>query len=865
MTFFRKKGHVVKESASLIPHNDPTLLFTGAGMNQFKKEFLGLGDTSLKRATTCQKCFRTSDIEEVGKTGRHHTFFEMLGNFSFGDYFKEEAIIWAWEYVREILKIPEEALWITIFKDDEESYKIWREKVGVAEERIIPLGEDTNFWDMGPTGPCGPCSEIIVDRGKEYGCSQPDCGVECECDRYLELWNLVFTQFDRQEDGKLLPLPQRNIDTGMGLERVCCILQNVEDNFLTDLFLPIIRNLEEISNKKFKENIYPFRVIADHVRGMSFLINDGVLPSNMGRGYVLRRLIRRALALGRRLEIPLPFLYKLVPSVIQVMEKPYPDLHIRKEHIVQVIHTEENVFSKTLEEGIEVLEDLIEQSKREGKKIFPGKALFRLYDTYGFPPELAEELVKGENLEPDSRGFEEEMEKQRERARSAWKKERKEISTEQEIYTSLSEKVKTIEFIGYEMLQGKSKILFLLREGKEVDKLKQGEEGEVILSPTPFYAESGGQVGDTGWVRGKGGSAEVRNSYYRNNLRISYLYCKEGYLEKGEEVWAEVDKERRERIAVHHTTTHLLQYALREILGTHVCQAGSWVGDKFFRFDFTHFRALHPEELKSVEKLINQKIRENASVEVKHLSLEEARKEGAIALFGEKYGKTVRMIKIGDYSRELCGGTHISYTGKIGLFLILNESSVGTGMRRIEGIAGDVAYARVVKDREMISRLREFLKVPAEEIEKKIKEMADELRELNKEKEKWKRKEVLSQVKEVLSHPQKVGDTELYLLKLSSGSKDTMREAIDYLKNKVKEKGVFLVAVQGKDGIRLTMGITSDLVEKGLHAGNLLRETARVLGGGGGGRPDMAEAGGKNPGKFKESIETLKNILLQTG
>ena len=857
LNFFKSKSHIIKESSSLIPEGDPTLLFTGAGMNQFKKEFLGIGNPELKRVVTCQKCFRTSDIEEVGKTGRHHTFFEMLGNFSFGDYFKEEAITWAWEYVREILKIKKEVIWITVFKDDEESYKIWNKEIGIPPERIVSLGEDTNFWDMGPTGPCGPCSEIIIDRGEKYGNGKENCGIECDEERYLELWNLVFTQFDRKENGKLLPLPQKNIDTGMGLERACSLLQNVEDNFRTDIFLPIIHALEEISEKKYEDYKYNFRVIADHIRGITFLINDGILPSNIGRGYVLRRLIRRALSVSKKINLKIPFLYKLIPEVVEIMRKPYSDLEIRKEHIIQVVHSEEVSFSRTLEGSSEVIKSLIQKYKKE--KIFPGKELFYLYDTYGFPLEFAKEIVKEEGLKLDMNGFEEEMKKQKERARISWNKDAREISSEE--YSSIKERIREIEFTGYEKLEGEGKILSLLKDGKEIGEIKEGEKGEAIISPTPFYSELGGQVGDKGWIKGKGGKCRVLDSYFKENLRITLIKCIEGRLRKGEEIIAEVDKKRRKRIAIHHTTTHLLQYALRKIIGTHVYQAGSWVGEESFRFDFTHFKSLHPEEIKKIEELVNQKIRENSPVEIKYLPLEEAKKEGAIALFGEKYGKIVRMVKIGDYSKELCGGTHLSYTGEAGIFLILRESSIGAGIRRIEGIAGDIAYQKILKEREIIENVSEILKIPEEKMEERIKEIINENKSLNKEKEILRKKEIIRLVKDSLSNPQKTGEINFYIVEADNLSKNEMRESIDYMKNKIKEKGVFLTIAKKENSIRITLGITQDLISKGANAGKLLKDIAEIVGGGGGGRKDLAEAGGKKPEKLHEALEKLKKSL----
>lgn len=861
LDFFRKKGHVIKDSAPLIPQDDPTLLFTTAGMNQFKKEFLGKGDPALRRVATCQKCLRTSDIQEVGKTGRHHTFFEMLGNFSFGDYFKEEAILWAWELVRETFRIPEEKLWITIYKEDEEAFRIWKEKVGVKEERIVRLGEETNFWEMGPTGPCGPCSEIVVDRGEEFSCGKPDCDITCDCDRYLELWNLVFTQFDRQEDGTLKPLPRRNIDTGMGLERACAILQNRLDNYLTDLFLPLIQELEEMSGRDYSSSIYSFRVIADHIRAITFLLNEGVLPSNTGRGYVLRRLIRRGVVVGKRVNLSPPFLYRLVPRVIEKMESFYPDLKLRKEHIIQALHAEESSFSRTLEEGKGMLEEMVREVKEKGERIIPGDKLFRLYDTYGFPLEITRELVKEEGLTLDEEGFQREMEKQKRRAREDWEKSRKEIKAEGRIYTRLRERWGETRFTGYEKLEGKTKILSLIQKGEEKEEIREGEEIEILLESTPFYAESGGQVGDRGFIKGKDGIVEIEDTYYgEEGLIIHFGKVREGWIRKGEEVWVEVDKKRRKRIAIHHTTTHLLQFALREVLGTHVYQAGSWVGEEGFRFDFTHYSAPHPEELRKVEELVNEKIRENVGVEVRYLSLEEAKREGAIALFGEKYGETVRMIKIGDFSKELCGGTHLSSTGEIGIFLLLQESSVGRGIRRIEGAGGDIAYRILREEREILDKLEDTLKVSRKDIIPRIKELEETIKRLSRREEELLRDMIREKARESLKHIQEVGDIGVVVLRLKEGNREILRETVDFYRSKRKEKGVFLTILE-KDSPLMVLGITQDLIERGIHAGNLLREIARILGGGGGGKPHLAEAGGKDKTKIEEAIQLLYKKL----
>ncbi len=858
LDFFKKKKHIIKESAPLVPKDDPTLLFTGAGMNQFKKEFLGIGDPELKRVATCQVCFRTSDIEMVGQTGRHHTFFEMLGNFSFGDYFKEEAIAWAWEFVREVFRIPEEKIWITIYREDEEAFYIWRDKIGVKEERIVSMGEDTNFWSMGPTGPCGPCSEIIVDRGEEYGCGKETCGVGCECDRFLELWNLVFTQFDRQKDGTLNPLPQKNIDTGMGLERAACLMQRVEDNFLTDLLFPIIKKTEILSHKKYQgDSKIPLRIIADHIRGITFLLSEGVLPSNEGRGYVLRRLIRRGITWGKNLGLQPPFLYQLVPVVIEIMGETYPEVRVKREHIIQVLVSEEKSFARTLEEGMEMLEGMLKE-----KRILSGKEVFRLYDTFGFPPELTEEVAAKKGVVVDMEGFEREMELQREKGREAWRKEERSLPTLRKVYEKVKSKAGEIPFLGYQTLNTQAKVISLIKEGKEVGKVEEGEEVEIVISPTPFYAEAGGQRGDKGWIESKGGRIEVSDTYYgTEGLIVHQGKVVRGEIRVGEEVNAQVDENIRKCIAIHHTSTHLLQYALRQVLGKHVYQAGSYVGENGLRFDFTHFTALHPEEIKKVEEIVNEKIRQNSPVEVSFLPLEEAKRQGAIALFGEKYGEIVRMVTIGDYSKELCAGTHLSSTGEIGLFLIESESSVGAGVRRIEGVGGPVAYNKFRKEREILEELSNLLKSSPENLPLRVQEILEENKRLRREEEKIKEKLLIKEGEEILEKSQKIKGIRLVIWKLNDTPRDTMRRLIDYLKMKSGEKTLILIGGVREDKVLMVCGLTEDLVKEGWHAGKLIKEIAQVVGGSGGGKPELAEAGGKKTDKIEEALKKVYTLI----
>ncbi len=693
LNFFKDKGHEIVKSASLIPETDKTLLFTNAGMVPFKNVFLGLEKRPYKRAASCQKVFRVSgkhnDLENVGYTPRHHTFFEMLGNFSFGDYFKREAIEYAWEYLTKVLEIPEERLHVSVFKEDEEAYKIWRDIIGLPEEKIHRLGEEDNFWSMGNTGPCGPSSEIYFDRGEQFG--NPEFASE-EDNRYLEIWNLVFMQYNRDEKGNLTPLPNPNIDTGMGLERIASVLQGVNSNFETDLFLPIIDFIENISGKDYnpekpdeKETV-AFRVIADHLRAITFLISDGVLPSNEGRGYVLRRILRRALRYGKELGIEKPFLYEGVDVVIDIMKDAYPELLGNRGFIKGLVKSEEERFIKTLKRGMELVYQIIASAKKEGRSQITGEEVFRLYDTYGFPVDLILDIAKDEGFSVDIAGFQKNLDIQRERARKNWKGQAKEVKP---IYIELKNKLHSTEFLGYQKYEVEdSKIISVIKDDKEVNELKEGEIGEVILDKTPFYPEKGGQVGDTGIIEGKGFLAEVLDTQMPiDNLIVHKVKILFGSLKVGETVFAKIDVERRKDIMRHHTATHLLHSALRDILGEHVKQAGSLVHPDYLRFDFTHFEALSEEEIKRVEELVNNEIMKNEEVVCEELSYDEAIKSGAIAIFEEKYGDKVRVITAG-ISKELCGGTHVNRTGDIGYFKIISETAISSGTRRIEAVAG---------------------------------------------------------------------------------------------------------------------------------------------------------------------------------
>ena len=873
LTFFQKKGHVLKQSASLIPAQDPTLLFTGAGMNQFKKEFFGQGDPNLKRAVTCQKCFRTSDIEEVGKTTRHHTFFEMLGNFSFGDYFKEGAIAFAWEFTRKEFNLPEEDIWISIYKDDEEAHDVWQRKIGIPEQKIVRLGEEENWWNMGPTGPCGPCSEIIIDRGERFGCGKSTCGVDCDCDRYLELWNLVFTQFDRQEDGKLIPLPQKNIDTGMGLERAAVLMQQVTDNFLTDLLSPILAQLCEMGKIGYgsgnTQADKAIRIVSDHVRAMTFLISDGVFPTNEGRGYVLRRLIRRAMRQGDMLGIAAPFLYKLVPRVVEIMQGGYPDLKSRQEHVIQVLKSEEDSYKHTVEEGMRILEEIIDKSHRKKQLLISGRDIFKLYDTYGFPLELAQEVVKGKGLEVDMEGFQKEMDSQKERGKLSWKQGREELPEGEGIYPEFKNRFGSTEFVGYEQTECSAKILALVenpcqkgKEGIEIEEAGEGGKVEILTEKTPFYAEAGGQVGDKGIFRTKAAEGIVEATYYREpDLALHLATVKKGKLRRGEPITFIVDRERRQDLSVHHTSTHLLQYALREILGSHVQQAGSLVEQNYFRFDFFHFAPLKKDQLKRIEVLVNTRIRENLPVNTQQMKLDEAREQGALSFFGEKYGETVRMVSIEDISKELCGGIHIKRTGEIGILKILGESSVGKGLRRIEAVAGRPAYEKISQDMEVLEESTAFLGVTPSSLYERLEKMAKERKSLEKEVERLKSKLMQKGTGEKTQEVKVIEGIRVITSRYDGSKGEELRRMVDVLRNKHKESTLVVLGGVLDERVILVAGLTRDLLDKGFHAGKIIKEVAGIVGGGGGGREDMAEAGGKNINKLDEALSRVPEIV----
>ncbi len=847
LDFFARRGHTVVPSSSLVPTGDPTLLFTNAGMNQFKDVFLGLERRSYTRAASVQKCMRAggkhNDLEVVGHTHRHHTFFEMLGNFSFGDYFKEKAIEYAWELLTEVFKLPPERLWITVYRDDDEAFKIWNEKIGVPEERIKRMGEKDNFWAMGDTGPCGPSSEIHYELRPEL-----DCGLEDEnCERFLELWNLVFMQFNRDEAGNLHPLPSPSIDTGMGLERIASVLQGKFSNFEIDIIRPIIGAVEERTGLAYGKDPHldvSFRVVADHIRAITFLITDGVLPANEGRGYVLRRIIRRAYRHGRKLGIYQPFLYSLAPLVAELMHQQYPEVRQGLELVEKITRMEEQRFHRTLTTGMEKFEELIQKTLDKGEKIIPGEEVFTLYDTFGFPLDFARELAEERGLKIDLKAFEKKMEEQRRRARDAWKG-YKEAEARRKY-----EGFKT-EFTGYDEEEGPGKILAIFKGEKKTSSLKKGEKGEIILDRTPFYGEAGGQVGDTGWLTSSSGKARVYDTKRPSLDTIVHLVKVEsGELKEGQTVKAEVDKDRRAAIRRHHTATHILHKALREVLGPHVRQSGSVVDPERLRFDFTHYEKPSLQELEEVERMANRAVLRDYPVITEVVSFEEAVKKGAMALFHEKYGEKVRMVSVGDFSRELCGGTHVKRSGEIGMIKIISEESVSAGVRRIEAVAGLAALNWAQGLEEKIRELQNKIGVPLEAVAEHVEKLRAQLKEARKKKSPT----------DIKAKPEVIKGVNVFTVRIEGGREEA-HNLVDALRKKHPPAAV-LVAFLKNGKPSLVLGLTQDLTQK-LKAGDLIREVAREIGGGGGGRPAFAEAGGKNPEGIESAFLKFKEILRE--
>ncbi len=866
LKYFEERGHTVVASSSLVPKEDPTLLFTNSGMVQFKYCFLGEEDRGYTRAASSQKCVRAggkhNDLENVGYTARHHTFFEMLGNFSFGDYFKDEAITWGWEFLTEVMGIPKEKLWISIYEDDDEAFEIWNKKIGIPAEKIVRMGQKDNFWMMGETGPCGPCSEIMYDQGEGVGCGRPECNLECECDRYLELWNLVFTQFDRDESGNLNPLPNPNIDTGMGLERLATVMQGVSSNYDSDFFTEIIDSIEKISGKKYKENEdhdTSIRVIADHSRAITFLMGDGVLPGNEGRGYVLRRVLRRAARHGKLLDINKPFLHEVVPVVINVMKEAYPDLVDKESFIRKVVINEEERFIETLDTGLKILNDEVESLKTAGKNIVPGNVVFKLYDTFGFPVDLTEDIIRKDNFSLDMEGFEKAMEAQRELARESWKGSGGEAVSE--IYKKLSLRGITTKFTGYEgTTETSSRITGILKNDEVVDYLKEGENAEIFVEQTPFYGETGGQVGDTGIIKGEDFLFEVWDTQRPlDNLFTHIGKLKKGQIKVGDTAELKVDEEERRAIEAHHSGTHVLQAALKEVLGDHVKQSGSLVTPERLRFDFSHFSKIDEEEMERVETIANKYIRENSPVTTKVLPRDEAMKTGATAVFDEKYGEDVRVVKMGDFSMELCGGTHVNKTGDIGFLKVTHESAVAAGIRRIEAVTGGESLKYIRETEKELKKSAALLKSNPTELSERIEKLQKHQKELEREIDSLKKKLAAKASSDLLSQAEEIKGVRVLTTTVDAPDVKTLRDLGDKLRDKI-QSGVILIGSKADGKAMLLCMVTKDLTDK-YNAGKIVKEIAPIVGGTGGGRPDMAQAGGSKPENLGQALNKLKEIL----
>ncbi|WP_286847626.1 MULTISPECIES: alanine--tRNA ligase [Aminobacterium] len=861
--FWISKGSKHCPSFSLIP-NDPTLLFTIAGMVPFKPYYLGIEQPDFTRAVTSQKCVRTNDIENVGRTARHHTFFEMLGNFSWGDYFKREAITWAWEFLTDVIGLEPERLYATIYKDDEEAYSVWRNEVGLPNERIYRFDKDENFWFMGNVGPCGPCSEIIYDQGPDFSCGKPTCAVGCSCDRYLEIWNLVFTQFDLQEDGSLKPLPKKNIDTGMGLERLTSVVQRVRTDFETDLFKPLIDHACSMTGVTYgasRSDDLAVRVIADHVRSVAFMIADGILPSNEGRGYVLRRLIRRAARYGKLLGLDRPFLLDFLPDVLQLMADPYRELVDNRPMIEQIVAMEEKRFGKTLQQGTELIDQEISSLKGQRGHELSGAVAFELYDTYGFPLELTKEICAENDVDIDEKGFQEEMEKQRERARAS----SKQISSEMkgDVYSLIAADIGLTAFEGYTLSEQETEVQALIKDGQQIHTLSAGERGEVVLKATPFYAERGGQIGDQGFLIAPGMKAHVLDTTVQTaNLIVHSVSVLEGALSKGDIVKASVNKERRDAIRRNHTATHLLHEALSRVLGNHVRQAGSLVNEHFLRFDFTHFEQLSREQIDEVEEIVNERILDNIPLEFLESSLEEARTMGAKALFDEKYGDVVRVVRIPDFSMELCGGLHVDATGDIGLFKIVREEGIGAGTRRITAITGMEALKKYQQNFKVLDSLSNMLALTDSSLlVERIDGMQNDIRNLTRKIEELQLNNLAATMDTSVRSEKYPDGTTLSTGSFKNVPIDMLRELGDRIKAKTKKVVIVLFTKTGEGSIQLIAMADNEAVAGGIHSGKIVREAAGILGGGGGGKPSMAQAGGKNPEKIAEAIDAVKSLV----
>lgn len=863
--YFQSKDHTHVSSSSLIPHNDPTLLFSNAGMNQFKDIFLGLEKRPYSRAVTSQKCVRAggkhNDLDTVGRTARHHTFFEMLGNFSFGDYFKRDAITYAWEFLTKEVGLPQDKLYITIYQDDDEAFQLWQELTPVPAERIFRLGEKDNFWSMGDTGPCGPCSEIHIDRGEDKTCDAPECAIgKCDCDRWLEIWNLVFMQYNRDENGTLTPLPRPSIDTGMGLERITSVVQDVDSNYDTDLIKPLIKEVEKISGKEYfpGQKGFPFRVIADHARSCTFLISDGILPSNEGRGYVLRRILRRAVRFGKVLGIEKPFLYQLSPVVRDLMIDAYPELEESLDYVQNIIKIEEERFRETLNDGIKIVNEIIKKTKAEGSSQISGQEAFTLYDTYGFPIDLTQDIAEENGLTVDEAGFNQAMEEQRQRARNA----QKDVKA-WDLALTVSEQLGQLppsKFLGYEKLETSSRVLGIINEGKSVSQVKDAQEVYIVLDETPFYPEGGGQVGDKGVLEGTKGQMKVLGTQKLPDGKIVHLGEVMGEISTNEEIKAMVDSKLRKATARNHSATHLLHKALKEVLGDHVNQAGSLVEPNRLRFDFSHFTQVTPEELELIEEKVNKEILVGHIVETFEANIEEAKKLGATALFGEKYGDVVRCVKSGNYSLELCGGTHVKNTSEIALIKIVSEGAVAAGIRRIEAVTGEKALITIKEQENLLKNVSQALKANPKDLVPKIEQVLGQLKDMEKEMEQLRAKVSKQEAEGLIEKTKVIKGINVLVTEVNSNDVNNLRSMADIFRDKLGS-AVVVLGAKSEDKVNFVATVTKDLVKKGIHAGNIIREVAKEAGGGGGGRPDMAQAGGKLPEKTQQALELVNELV----
>lgn len=861
LEFFESKGHLKMNSFSLVPHGDKSLLLINSGMAPLKPYFTGQEIPPRKRVTTCQKCIRTGDIENIGKTARHGTFFEMLGNFSFGDYFKHEAIAWSWEFLTKVVGLDENRLYPSIYLDDDEAFDIWNKEIGISSDRIFRFGKEDNFWEHG-AGPCGPCSEIYYDRGEKYGCGKPGCTVGCECDRYMEIWNNVFTQFNGDGEGNYTELENKNIDTGMGLERLAVVVQDVDSLFDVDTVKAIRDKVCQVANVTYKvdpKTDMSIRLITDHIRSVTFMTSDGIIPSNEGRGYVLRRLLRRAARHGRLLGIQGKFLAELSKTVISESKDGYPELEDKKDYILKVLTIEEEKFNKTIDQGLSILADMEEALVKEGKKTLSGDDAFKLYDTYGFPIDLTKEILEEKGFTIDEEGFKKAMQIQRETARSA-RAVTNYMGADASVYDEIDAAI-TSKFVGYDRISHASKITVLTTETELTDEIVGGQTATIIVDETPFYATMGGQSADTGIITKDGAKFEVEDTIKLKGGKVGHVgTVVEGSFKVGDEVTLTIDEEKRNNTGKNHSATHLLQKALRTVLGSHVEQAGSLVTENHLRFDFTHFSAMTKEEIAKVEAIVNAEIAKNLPVVTDVMSIEDAKKSGAMALFGEKYGESVRVVSMGDFSKELCGGTHVSNTGVISVFKILSETGIAAGVRRIEAITGNAVFEYYKNIEEELHQAAKTAKTDAAGLVKKIETLMDELKAAQSENEKLKAKLANNSLGDVMNQVVEVKGVKVLATKVADVDMNGLRNLGDQLKEKLGE-GVILLASALDGKVNLIAMATDGAMAKGAHAGNLIKEVAAIVGGGGGGRPNMAQAGGKNPAGIDDVIAKAASVV----